>query len=161
MNEDLLFMIDEQSDENPEYQEEMIDSKDYIIFSTDDLQFGINVNNVVEIITSYATTYLPMLPEYIRGIINLRGSMVPIVDIRLRLGKMSKEDCNVIVLEIDGTQIGILVDSVEQLINIPDRDILPMPAHSVQKLVSGMCSLPDGSGTMLVFDCEQLISHEY
>ena len=64
-----------------------------------------------------------------------------------------------IVLDIDGTQIGILVDTVDQMVDIPKASVLPMPAHSVQRLVSGMCSLPDDGGTMMVLDCDQLISH--
>jgi purine-binding chemotaxis protein CheW len=56
--------------------------------------------------------------------------------------------------------VGIMVDGVDQMIDIPKDSILPMPAHSNQVLVSGMCSLPDGSGTMMVLDCEQLLRHE-
>ena len=104
-------------------------------------------------------TYLPMLPDFIRGIINLRGQMMPILDIRKRLGKEPKEDGLIIVLNIEGTPMGILVDAVDQMTDIPKDGILPMPARSTQRLVNGMCTIPDGSGTMLVLDCEQLLNH--
>ena len=53
------------------------------------------------------------------------------------------------------------MDAVDQMIEIPSEDILPVPSQSSQQLVSGMCTIPDGSGTMLVLDCERLLSHEY
>ena len=116
--------------------------------------------SVVEIITNYSITFLPMLPDFVRGIINLRGDMIPILDIRLRLGKETREDCLVIVLSVDGTQLGILVDSVDQMLDIPKEDILPTPVNHTQKLVSGMVTLPDGSGTMMVLACEELLPHD-
>ena len=136
-----------------------VDTQKFLIFLTDELKFGIDAENVVEIITSYSITYLPMVPDYIRGIINLRGQMVPIWDVRLRLGKEEKEDCLIVVLNIDGTYLGVLVDSVDQMTDIPRTSMLPVPAHNAQQLVSGMCTLPDGSGTMMVLDCDQLL-HE-
>lgn len=138
---------------------ENVETSKYLIFLTDNLKIGVDANYVESILTSYSITYLPMMPEFIRGIINLRGQMMPILDIRLRLGKEPKEDCLVIVLNIDGTPMGILVDAVDQMSDIPNDGILPMPPHSVQRLVNGMCTIPDGSGTMLVLDCEQLLSH--
>lgn len=161
MNEDILFATEEQViDLTQEPSDDLGDSRKYLIFLTDDLRLGVVAENVVEIITNHVVTYLPMVPEFIQGIINLRGQIIPILDIRLRLGKPHKDDCLVIVLSVDGTQLGILVDAVDQMIDINRDNILPMPAHSTQLLVSGMCSLPDGSGTMMVLDCEQLMPHD-
>ncbi|WP_202621083.1 chemotaxis protein CheW [Pseudoflavonifractor sp. 524-17] len=161
MNEEILFAKEDELDAlSAAPAEEIVDSKKYLIFLTDDLKMGVDAECVVEIINNLTITYLPMLPEYIRGIINLRGQMVPILDIRLRLGKESTDDSLVIVLNLEETYLGILVDAVDQMIDIPKSNILPMPSHSVQLLVSGMCSLPDGSGTMMVLDCEQLMPHD-
>lgn len=161
MNEETLFAIsDSMDDSNILPVESAADSPNYLVFLSDDLKFGVDAEYVVEIINNLSITYLPMVPDYIRGIINLRGQMVPILDIRLRLGKESGDASLVIVLNIDGIYLGILVDSVDQMTNIPKARILPMPANSPQILVSGMCSLPDGSGTMMVLDCEQLMPHD-
>ena len=65
-----------------------------------------------------------------------------------------------VVINLDEVQLGILVDGVDQMLDIPKEHILPMPAHSTQPLVSGMCSLPDGSGTMMVLDCAQLMPND-
>ena len=128
---------------------------------TDNLKLGLDAEYVVEILNHHTVTYLPMMPDYIRGIFNMRGQIIPILDIRLRLGKPSKEgDSLLIVLNYNNMQLGILVDSVELMIDIPNAEIMPIPARNAQKLVSGMCTLPDGAGTMMVLDCEQLMPHE-
>ena len=160
LSEDMMFMTEDQiSDLASQQEQSTVETRKFLIFLTDDLRMGVDAEYVVEIITNHSITYLPMLPPYVRGIINLRGQIVPILDIRLRLGKERKDDCLVIVLNIENTQIGILVDTVDQMVDIPKDDILPLPAQSNQKLVSGMCSLPDGSGTMLVLEGAQVI-HE-
>ena len=125
----------------------------------DDLKIGIDAEQVVELLNSYVATYLPMMPDYILGIFNMRGQIIPIMDIRLRLGKPPLEEGILIVLDYNNNQLGIRVDSVDLMLDIPVDSIVPIPSQSAQKLVSGMCTLPDGSGTMLVLDCEQLIAH--
>ena len=128
----------------------------YLIFVSDGLFYGIDAEQVVELITNHNITRLPRVPHYVRGIINLRGQIIPIIDIRLRLGKPPREDCCVVVTNVDNNLIGILVDGMEKMVDVSKEAILPMPTHSSQMLVSGMCSLPD-SGTMLILDCDQLI----
>jgi len=161
MKEDILFATEEQApDLAQDTSDDAGDSRKYLIFFSDDLRLGVVAENVLEIINNHSITCLPMVPSFIRGIINLRGQIIPIVDIRVRLGKPYREDCLVIVLNVGGTQLGILVDAVDQMIDIPKSSVHPMPAHSTQLLVSGMCSLPDGSGTMMVLDCDQLMPHD-
>ena len=65
-----------------------------------------------------------------------------------------------VVLNYENTQLGIFVDAVDQMIEIPLDALHPMPAQNSQILVSEMCTIPDGSGTMLVLDCEQLFAHD-
>lgn len=133
-----------------------VETDKYLIFVSDNLFFGVNAEYVVEIITNHVITHLPMLPDYVQGIINLRGQIIPIQDMRLRLGKEPRGDCIVIVLNVDGTQIGILVDTVAQMVDIEKGKILPMPANNNSKLVCGMYSLQSGE-TMMVLDCDLLL----
>ena len=141
--------------------DDTVDSQKYLIFMADHLKLGVVAEDVVEILNNQVITYLPMVPDYIRGIINMRGQMVPILDIRARMGLPFKEDDSlVVVINLGDVQLGILVDAVDQMLDIPRRNIHPLPANSTQMLVSGMCSLPDGSGTMMVLDCEQLMPNE-
>lgn len=160
MNEEMLFAREDQVIDLSKGTDDTVDFQKFLIFIADDLKLGVVAESVVEILTNQTITYLPRVPEFIRGIINMRGQIIPILDVRLRLGKPSREDSLVVVLNLDGTQLGILVDAVDQMIDIPKYNILPMPAHNTQLLVSGMCSLPDGSGTMMVLDCEQLKPNE-
>jgi purine-binding chemotaxis protein CheW len=140
-------------------EERVHDTRKYLILFTDDLKLGVDAEYVVEILNNYSVTYLPMMPNYIRGIFNMRGQIIPIMDIRDRLNKEPNEgDSLLVVLDYSGTQIGILVDAVDQMIEIPVETIMPMPVQNEQRLVSGMCTIPDGSGTMLELDCAQLIA---
>ena len=159
VQEEALFQISSEYDETAPQEEEVIESRKHLIFVTDNLKLGLDAEYVVEILNHHTVTYLPMMPDYIRGIFNMRGQIIPIMDIRQRLGKFPLEDGEslLVVLNYNETQIGILVESVESMIDIPKDSIVPIPAQSAQKLVSGMCTLPDGSGTMLVLDCEQLL----
>ena len=138
-----------------------VDSHKYLIFMAAHLKLGVIAEDVVEILNNQVITYLPMVPGFIRGIINMRGQMIPILDICSRMGLPSREeDSLVVVINLGDVQLGILVDGVDQMLDIPRANIHPLPANSAQLLVSGMCSLPDGSGTMMVLDCEQLLPHD-
>ena len=159
MNDDIMFAQGQLEALNA-LPDDGVDSQKYLIFMSGHLKLGVVAEYVVEILNNQLITYLPMLPEFIRGIINMRGQMIPILDVRCRLGLPYQEDNLVIVLNLGDVQLGILVDAVDQMLDIPKSHILPMPANSTQMLVSGMCSLPDGSGTMMVLDCEQLMPND-
>ena len=136
-------------------------SRKYLIFLIDDLKLGVHAENVVEVLNNQVVTYLPMVPNFIQGIFNMRGQIIPVMDVRLRLGKPALEgDRLLVVLNYENTQLGIFVDAVDQMIEIPLDALHPMPAQNSQILVSEMCTIPDGSGTMLVLDCEQLFAHD-
>ncbi|MGE4275705.1 MAG: chemotaxis protein CheW [Lawsonibacter sp.] len=129
------------------------DTEKYLIFVSDGLLYGIKTDYVMDIITQTPITHLPMLPEHIRGVINLRGQIVPILDLRLLLGRKPGDTYCTIVLNIDGTQLSVLTDRVEQIVDLPKGSILPVPSQNAPKLISGMCTLPNGGGTMMVLDC--------
>lgn len=134
------------------------DMEQFLVFQCEELRLGVRVNRVVEALINQTVTPLPTLPDYICGLINLRGEVVPVVSVRLRLGKPAGEESSTIVLNINGTQLGILVDRVDQMVKLPRSAILPMPANNSQKLMSGMSSLPDG-GTMLELDTDALLEN--
>ena len=129
----------------------------YLLFVSDGLLFGTKAEYVVEIITNHIITPLPLVPSYIRGIINLRGQVLPIVDMRLLLGRMPAESSCIIILNIEDTLVGILVDTVQKMIDVDRKTILSAPPQHAQDMVTGMCSLGDGQ-TMLVFDCPQILT---
>ncbi len=154
--EDMMFATESQQTDDYTDQSAEITTEKYLIFSSDGLMYGIKAELVKDINTDYTITYLPQVPNYVRGVINLRGQIVPIVDIRLRLGKMPQESLCCVVVNMDGNEVGILVDMVEQMVDVPLSNILPVPTSSGQAMVSGMCTLPDGH-TMLELDCNLLL----
>lgn len=158
-DENMLFATeDEQAVANKENEIEEVATKKYLTFKTDNLLFGIEAEAVMEIITNYVITTVPMVPNYVRGIINLRGQIIPLLDMRQRLCIEPIETDCIIVIDVGDVRIGILVDAVSQIIDIPLDSILPVPQHNAQKYVSGMCNMPDNSGTMLVLDCPLLLA---
>ena len=152
--DEVLFAMEQEdnyTDQPSEIQTEM-----YLVFSSANLMYGIKAELVKDIITDYTITYLPQVPNYVKGVINLRGQIIPMVDIRLRLGKMPQENFCGIVVDVDGSMVGILVDMVEQMVDVPIGSILPVPTSRGQAMVSGMWTLPDGN-TMLELDCNLLL----
>ena len=152
--DEVLFAMEQEdnyTDQPSEIQTEM-----YLVFSSANLMYGIKAELVKDIITDYTITYLPQVPNYVKGVINLRGQIIPVVDIRLRLGKPEQDSLCGIVVNVDGNMVGILVDMVEQMVDVPLDSILPVPTSNGQAMVSGMCTLPDGN-TMLELDCELLL----
>ncbi len=127
---------------------------------TSDLKLGVDVAYVVDILDSYELTYLPMVPDYVRGVFNLRGQIIPAMDMRLRLGKPNDKEGLLIVLDYNGIQLGIIVDAVDRIIDIDESEITTVRSQESQRFVSGMCTIPDQSGTLLVLNCEQLFAHE-
>lgn len=130
----------------------------YLTFRSDGATMGVSTNYVIEILTDQTITELPMVPGYIKGIINMRGQVVPIIDIRAKMGKYADvtETTCIIVLEIDTTCIGILVDSVQQVLDVDKSQISPIPVEKQQSLVDGMISL-SSQEVLLFLNCEELI----
>ena len=130
----------------------------YLTCRSDGTTMGVSTNYVIEILTDQSITELPMVPDYIKGIINMRGQIVPIIDIRARMGKFA--DCTdkscIIVLEIDSTYVGIWVDGVEQVLDIDQTQISPIPVEDQQGLVDGMISL-SSQEVLLFLNCQELI----
>lgn len=135
-----------------------IQTNKYLICISDGLLYGVDAEQVETIITDHTITRLPRVPHYVRGIINLRGQIIPIIDIRLRLGKPEAGENCIVVVNVGSDCIGILVDGVDKMVDVQPSSILPMPTQNPQKLISGMCSLPEGK-TLLILDCGLLL-HE-
>ena len=160
MSEELLEFEDYQDYmDDEEVQTDTRNYQKYLTFRSDGLLFGIDTNNIMEIITNLTPIKLPMVPRFVKGIINLRGQIVPIVDIRLRMGKSEIEyddkSC-IIVLNMDNTELGIIVDTVDQVLDIEEERISRNHTRS-EELVNGMISLPDQS-VVLILDCEVVIN---
>lgn len=106
----------------------------YLTFSVSDERLAMSINAVKEIIETPQVTRVPMTPDYIRGVINLRGSVVPVIDLGARLGRgpltLTKRSC-VVLVEVqvgdEGHVLGMLVDEVKNILDIPPEDVKPPP----------------------------------
>jgi len=132
------------------------DEEKYLIFRSSNILYALSTAYVIEILNNVTITRIPMVPDYIAGVINLRGAIVPIVDFRLLLGRIPEEESCVIILNIRETSVGIVVDSVDQMVDISRSAILPVPSQNEHRLVSGMCTVPGGVSTIMILDGEAL-----
>ncbi len=102
----------------------------FITFRVGEEEYGVDIMSVLEIKGWSETTRLPNSPEYMKGVINLRGVIVPIFDLRLRFSMGDTEVTKthvVVIVSIEGRDVGILVDAVSDILTIYEHDIRPIP----------------------------------
>ena len=115
------------------------DGKQYLTFTLGSEMFAVETLTVKEIIEYGQLTNVPMLPGFIRGVINLRGAVVPVIDLGARFGRnetaVTRRTC-IVIIEAPGDDmqqdIGIVVDSVSEVLEIPASDIEPPPAFGAK-----------------------------
>lgn len=111
------------------------DTNQYLTFTLDEEQYAADVGKVREVLELLPMTKLPKMPEYMRGVINIRGSVVPVVDLRRKFGMSDVSetvDTSIIVMDVGKGEknltVGCLADSVEEVINILPEDVEPAPS---------------------------------
>ena len=135
------------------------DAERCLTFESGGLVMYMSTSYVIEIINDHSITALPMVPHYVKGIINLRGSILPVIDIRLLMDREAEEYTSktcIIVLNIESIPIGIIVDRVRQVIDIDPDEVQSIPLRNRQKLCNGMITLDSGEVAMS-FDAEALV----
>ncbi len=136
----------------------------YLTFYTDKQLFGISIADVVQIVGMQEITAVPEFPHYARGVINLRGTIIPIIDVRLRLKKEEiayDERTCIIVTNIDGSFIGFIVDSVNEVINIYKDDISSPPQMGndyVNTYITGIAKLTND--IVLLIDLKRILNEK-
>jgi purine-binding chemotaxis protein CheW len=137
----------------------------YLSFSLDKEHFALNVGRVVNILEMQPITKVPKSPEYIPGIINLRGEVLPVVDTNIKLGlgctNVTGNTC-ILVIETDiseaSVKFGILVDTVQEVLEIEDENILPSPSIGDKyetELISGVVEQDDKF--IMILDINKLL----
>jgi Chemotaxis signal transduction protein len=102
----------------------------YLCFRLGEESYGLDIRCVTEIIEMQRISAVPDMPKAVRGVINLRGSVIPVLDLRLRFGMPERaydDRTCVIVSELRGLRVGLIVDTVEEVVEIPAGDIEPAP----------------------------------
>jgi Chemotaxis signal transduction protein len=133
----------------------------FLTFTVDSESYGLEISIVTEIIGIQKITKLPETPGFIKGIINLRGRVIPVMDIRLRFNKpmMEYDDRTcIIVVDMKDLSIGLIVDSVSEVLSIPEGDIVPPPEFYTTKnrYVRGIAKASDSIKMLL--DCNRLLT---
>jgi len=138
----------------------------YLTFVLGGEMFALAILNIKEIIEFGSVTEVPMMPAFIRGVINLRGSVVPVVDLSARFGRnkteVSRRTC-IVIIEVQGSEtkldIGVMVDSVSEVLEIPHSEIEPPPAFGAKIRVDFIQGMGKVAGKfVIILDADQVLS---
>jgi purine-binding chemotaxis protein CheW len=142
------------------------DNEQFLTFMLSQETYGINILDVKEIIEYGNLTPVPMMPDFIAGVINLRGSVVPVVNLKLRFGDTSSEidkRTSIVVIEVSNndrkTEIGIIVDIVNEVIELAETDIEPAPTFGTRiraDFIKGMGKI--GEHFLILLDVDHVLS---
>ena len=138
----------------------------YLTFLLGGEMFAIPILNIKEIIEYGSLTTVPMMPEFIRGVINLRGSVVPVIDLSARFGgqqtENSRRTCIVIIELTDGDEhhdIGVVVDAVSEVLEVSSADIEPPPSFGAKiraDFIAGMGKI--GGKFVIILSIQRVLS---
>jgi purine-binding chemotaxis protein CheW len=144
----------------------LFESGKYLTFTLAEEEYGIGILKVKEIIGMMPITSVPRTPDFVKGVINLRGKVIPVIDLRLKFGMPTIDYTDrtcIIVVEIDTDdmtiQIGIVVDSVSEVLNIKEQEIEKAPSFGAQvdtAYILGMAKI--NSGVKILLDINRVLS---
>lgn len=147
---------------------ELVEADQFLAFMLEDEVFAFDISKVREVLEFDTVTKVPQTPEMMRGVINLRGSVVPVIDMRIKFGmRMTEKTVNtvIIIIEIDldgeSTMIGALVDSVKEVMDLDTEHIEPPPSIGTQlntEFIRGMGKQNDQF--IIILDIEKIFSSE-
>jgi len=147
-------MLDDDMDEEMEDTQE----DKYLTFVLNREEYGIEIKHVIEIIGIQNITSIPDMPQYIKGVINLRGKVIPVMDVRMRFN-ISEQAYNertcIIVITVSEQLVGLIVDEVSEVLDIPKTSVEPSPKVNRgegSKFVQGMGKIGDAVKILLNVD---------
>lgn len=145
-------------------QEEDTQKGKFLTFALGKEVYGIEIRYVTEIIGIQPITEVPEVPDYVKGIINLRGKIIPVIDVRLKFRRNALEyndrTC-IIVIDIHNVSVGLIVDNVAEVLSIPEDGIVPPPDTKTgfhNRYIKGIGKV--GNDVKLLLECEKLLSEE-
>ncbi len=157
--------MSEQQQNELEYEEneDTLENK-FLTFSIGSEEYGIEIRYVTEIIGIQKITVLPDMPSYVRGVINLRGKVIPVIDVRARFGIEERdydERTSIIVVHLNDMSVGLIVDTVSEVMDIPQSDVEPPPRVSRgagSRYIHGMGKV--GEEVKILLDISKLLFDE-
>ena len=145
------------------YEEDTQKDK-YLTFKLGSEVFGLEISYVTEIIGIQPIFEVPEVPEYVKGIINLRGQIIPVIDVRLKFKKEAlayNDRTCIIVIDIQEIAIGLIVDHVSEVLTIPEENMVPPPDYKTgfeNRYIK--CIGKSQEGVKLILDCEKILRSE-
>ena len=169
---DMSDMSDKTTSDIPDYDSEyesttlVFNDEDniedmYLTFGVASEEYGIGISYVTEVVGMQRIMEVPDVPNFIKGVINLRGKVIPIMDIRLRFGMTAKTYTPrtvIIVLDIDNVMIGLVVDYVREVIEIPESNIDLPSRFNENNVIRGFGK--QKNKVAIILDIEQLASNQ-
>jgi purine-binding chemotaxis protein CheW len=149
-----------------ESMNEIAEVPQYLTFTIAEEEYAVGILRVREIIQYEDVTKVPMTPPWIRGVMNLRGAVVPVVDLAVKFGlpesAVARTTC-VVIVEVDlsgqATVMGIVADSVNQVIDLPESAVEPPPAFGTRVRVDYLVGMGKvGKGFVLILDIDRVLS---
>ncbi|MDH4226786.1 MAG: chemotaxis protein CheW [Deltaproteobacteria bacterium] len=143
---------------------EQISGGKFLSFQLFGEEYAVEVLRVREIIGIIDITPVPQTPDFVKGVINLRGKVIPVIDLRLRFGlketSYTEETC-IIVVDVKNVLMGVIIDTVLEVLDIKSDDIDPAPSFGVKvrtDYIYGMCKT--GKKAKILLDIERVLSAE-
>ncbi|MEA4894326.1 MAG: chemotaxis protein CheW [Oscillospiraceae bacterium] len=136
----------------------------YLLFTIDGTYYGLPLALALEILTVQSITKLPRVAGYVKGIINLRGKVIPVIDVRKKLGISERENDEatcIIVIDIRDMHVGLIVDMVSEVVTVPSDRVIPPPQTIGEKsnYISSISQLDDK--VVLNLDCEKFFHDDF
>ena len=145
--------------------DEILDSKIddlYMVFVINNQKYALSSKYITEIIEILPITKVPFLPEYMKGIINLRSTIIPVMDARMRFGmepiEYSERTC-IIIIENEANKIVLIVDAVNEVLTIPPKQIMESTKEKndlKESFVNGISQI--NNDIQLILDCDSLVN---
>lgn len=138
------------------------ENKQYVVFQIDRQEFGVDIHKV-SIIEKYMNiTRVPTTPEYIKGVVNLRGEIIPVMDLRIKFGLQPKEpddDTRIIMLKFNEVTLGVIVDSVEEVVNFTEEELESVTSITNDRTMDYVIGIGKvGQHLVTVLNIEKLIT---
>ncbi|WP_028330763.1 chemotaxis protein CheW [Brachyspira alvinipulli] len=158
----MAEQLEQQPIESTESRAELEDSTNLVTFRLGSGEYAIDIMQAKEIIKMEKITLIPNAPDFVEGVINLRGNIIPIIDLKKRFNLEEIEgdkNTGIIIVKIEDVDMGIIIDSISKVVSISNSDIQPPPpmlSGIGQKYIKGVGKLEDK--LLVVLDLEKLFS---
>jgi len=133
-----------------------------VVFELSSEDFGVNIASVESIIKMQPVTKMPHAPGFVEGVTNLRGKVLPVIDLRKRFGlapRVADKNSRIIVISVGQTEVGMIVDGVSEVLTISDQAIEPAPAIATtvdSTFITGIAKLEER--LVILLDLDRVLS---